>query len=605
MIASDFQRPMFWFSFACFVASSSIVIWASNRGFSYSDDAFYLVWASIPFAYKYSTSQFGYVWHPLYELAGGDIGLFRLGGMVVLGLCALLFGWALCRFLDERLRDSHAKTVILLGVVAGAFWALKSWRPTPNYDQLNLCGLLLVLSGLLLATRVSLDARSARDAILRNAILPAALVGFGLAIEALAKPTSGLAAIALGIVWLLALRPKHSLLCLGVAVLSSAVTLATAALLIDGNIAVFIERNATGLDIALNRSAGQDRQWIVTSIVRPFLTPDSKIAAGVQFFGFTVVIVSLALAWIAILLRGAERFGFLLRAVIIGIPAIIALLIAYYYALGPEGPGIGLRAYQAAQVSFVVILIVLAVFVLPPAWRRAEPGTARILWAAGLIALGPFVYAIGTGSSIVFFVGYAGVLWVAAIILVAAAAPAPRRRLLIDSVGMLSCMSALAIIVGMMASPFRMAAPIWEQTEPVALNGGRSVLLVGAETGSYLRALQSAAAKAGFETGTPVLDFSDSGPGAIFALGGVPPGATWLTDNTLKSPAFPRAALATVAASELRRAWVITARGENSPMARAVLEPFGLDFPQDYSPVGDAELPALALAHTLWKPRAP
>ncbi len=68
------------------MGTAFILIWLfkySAYGLDFTDESFYLVWLSNPFIYNGSTTQFGYVYHPLYVLLDGDIASLRRANIVV------------------------------------------------------------------------------------------------------------------------------------------------------------------------------------------------------------------------------------------------------------------------------------------------------------------------------------------------------------------------------------------------------------------------------------------------------------------------------------------------------------------------------------------
>ena len=58
-------------SFFCLLSTTLILYWVfkfSAYGIDFTDEGYYLHWISNPFLYKSSLSQFGYIYHPLYNL---------------------------------------------------------------------------------------------------------------------------------------------------------------------------------------------------------------------------------------------------------------------------------------------------------------------------------------------------------------------------------------------------------------------------------------------------------------------------------------------------------------------------------------------------------
>src|ERR1700720_4391884 len=96
-----YQTPttrMAWVSALTIVSFAilwAVLFWAMGKGYDFTDDAHSLIWASNPFLYDWSVSEFGFLWHPIYRLVEGDIRLFRLAGATLLSGSAAIFGYAL------------------------------------------------------------------------------------------------------------------------------------------------------------------------------------------------------------------------------------------------------------------------------------------------------------------------------------------------------------------------------------------------------------------------------------------------------------------------------------------------------------------------------
>ena len=68
------------------------VLWFCRYGIDVTDEGFYLVWMSNPFNYSISTSQFGFIYHPLYELLDGNIVALRQANILITFSLAWMLG---------------------------------------------------------------------------------------------------------------------------------------------------------------------------------------------------------------------------------------------------------------------------------------------------------------------------------------------------------------------------------------------------------------------------------------------------------------------------------------------------------------------------------
>ena len=80
---------------SCCLLSTVLILYFifkfSAYGIDFTDEGFYLNWIQNPFLYKSSLSQFGYIYHPLYNLVDGNIAwLRRLNFLITFALAFTL-----------------------------------------------------------------------------------------------------------------------------------------------------------------------------------------------------------------------------------------------------------------------------------------------------------------------------------------------------------------------------------------------------------------------------------------------------------------------------------------------------------------------------------
>ncbi len=113
------------------------------RGIDLTDEGFYLNWISNPGLYKISATQFGYIYHPLYQLLGKNLVLLRQSDMLIM----LGLSWVLCvqllRYIFSRDElTMHCSSFYLYSIAFGlatsifTFFGSIWWLPTPSYNSL-------------------------------------------------------------------------------------------------------------------------------------------------------------------------------------------------------------------------------------------------------------------------------------------------------------------------------------------------------------------------------------------------------------------------------------------------------------------------------------
>ena len=240
------QRALTVLSFIGILMVLGWLLKYSAYGIDFTDESLYLVWISNPFIYSVSVTQFGFIYHPLYILLGGDIAVLRQANILItLGLA-----WSLVyAFLTSIAPGLKNNRLILLTVSAGVatsvFFYFHSWLPTPSYNSLALQSLLISGIGLLLIEKTSHCANR----------LGALLIGAGGWLAFMAKPSTALA-LALGVFVYMLFSRKFSIRMLLLAIASALVFLLASALLIDRSILRFVERICSGLEFARHLGGG-------------------------------------------------------------------------------------------------------------------------------------------------------------------------------------------------------------------------------------------------------------------------------------------------------------------------------------------------------------
>lgn len=587
-----------WQMTACLVFCVSVFVWASQRGYDISDEAHYLISIAVPFQYHYAISEFGYLLHPLYMLTGGNVAALRDIGLA--GLCGsgLTFGWATARFILPRV-DARIHYLVAAAVTTCVFWQFDQALLTPNYNELNLCALLLFFAALLFATPDSRPADERPDK--RFAVIaPGIVAGAALAVIALDKPTSGVLAMVLGLAWVWLLRPPAPWLAVATAGITAAIVFLVTILAIDGSVTVFVGRKLTSLALLRARGTSGGIHGLESSILGPFAADRRwKIlpALSLSALLFAMNAVAFEIVWLRQKTGGIwRRLAFTVLAISMGI------LTAWWRTVPVKYPD-NSPAYHAWYFAMPLILAA-AVFT---AGRRQfafnDPHVHRTAAAAFLLALAPLAYSFGTDVVIFRHMSGAAVFWAASALLVMSLVEPMRREALLSGCAVLCGAATVGMFVGVMAAPGRIGQPIWKQTEEITIGANGAHVLVDMQTAAYIRKLQSAAVAHRLRPGMRVIDLSELGPGMVFALPGVvAPGTPWLHVGGSNPMAFAREILETVPQPDLQCAWVITGSPVQLERDRSALQSLGLAFPEDYEKIVSVRHSEMEWVQTLWKP---
>lgn len=569
---------------ALVLASLCLLRWLlllCSAGLDLTDEGFYLHWLSEPANYPSSVSQFGFVYHPLYKLLGGDIALLRSANLLI----SLVLGWGLCFAIMQQVchpwsSASWRTCVAVIGcafVVATAslsFFAL--WQPTPNYNSLVFQALMIVATGLVLMRRSSL--------------LAWLLIGIGGGAAFLGKPTSAVAAAVVVLLYA-AIAGRLEIRGLVVAAFTAMMVLAGAALLIDGSVFDFIERNRAGLELGnlvlpLQAGALNSFRW-------DFLHFSDELSARFDY-------VALAYLTLTTVCCAVTRPARVSAALIISLGSALSVLVlvgsvSNEISNEPAEPYL----FLAGAIGIAASAVVLG----SRTWPSRE--ALAIVCAFSLL---PFAFVVGTNTNGWMGAGRAGFFWLLIGLVVASSLSVARRTwhpLL--AVGSLSLLGTTIILYLATEHPYRQLEPLRSQQHAVEVGTMRSQLRLSGQGAELISSLHRLTAASGFEAGQPVLDLTGVSPGLLYAVGARPLGVAWTLGGYPGTLDFVTAGLRWESCAAIGASWILSAPEQPDSIAPDFLRKFGMDIGTDYQEVGSIDsvlffAPASKIKYRLLKP---
>lgn len=402
------ERITLGFSVATGLALVAWMLLRMDAGLDLTDEGYYLNWISSPWDFATPLTQFGFVYHPFYELLGGDIVRLRQFNL----LLTLGAAYVLCVTVVPR-----PALAFVLATSALAFWQL--WLPTPNYNSLAFQALMLAVTGLLRPTRMGWI-----------------LLGFGGGLLFLAKPTSA-ALLMLPVALYLWATRRWAWRGIALSAATAFGVLIVSALLIDGSLVHFVLHMQEGVgDIALlHAGAESQRIWRLDD------WPMNSMLWQVSF-GLVVVVA-------ACIMRP--------RLVpCVGIAACIAAWCVMAAYVLPEGDAL-------PYAGLVVLGPVVGALLISV---RPAPGRASWVLALCFLAL-PLVYAFGSTNDYWFMAQCVGLFWV----LAAAVVLAPHRPHALLPLAIVAQTLTVVLVALAMQHPYRQAAPLAAQQTHIAVRG--------------------------------------------------------------------------------------------------------------------------------------
>jgi hypothetical protein len=547
------------------------VLWRCRTGFDFSDEGFYLNWISNPWLYKASVTQYGFIYHPLYLLGGGDVALLRqINVLITLGLA-----WILCIALFRAILSKGGQTkswlrapFVGVGLVlsTSTLAYLDPWLPTPCYSSLALQALLLAGMGILLA-----EANASR-----KSLVGWGLIGFSGWLAFMAKPTTALALAIVAALYLL-FTGKLRIRLLAVALVTTVFLCLISAWVIDGSVGGFVERLILGVQDAARLQGGhtlaEALRWDDFG-----LGHDEKIALE----SATCII------FLGSLLGSFKRPAGRLSAVVV---VLVFSGICIWFVAGLAFP-------RWASTPFRGLLFWAVPY---GAWLAALAGARENplrLFSRGCLALVlflvvlPHVYTFGTNSNYWAGGSRAAVFWVLAGVplLASAAGDGKSWRTILPMAAGAQVITASLLFLSM-EDPYRQPQPLWQQKEVVEIGVTGSRLRVAHEVADYIQNLGRLARNSGFRTGDPMLDLTGHFPGALYAIGARAIGRPWMIGGYPGSGDLAVDGLDRVSRQELRNSWILTEPTGPRRLSSRILERYGIDLAKNYVEVGVVNSP--------------
>lgn len=546
----------------------------SNLGFDFSDEGLYLNWISHPSNFRISLTQFGYIYHPLYELTGSSVALLRQSNVLISFFLAITSCLCLLRrcALDAGARLTLSWPLIGLSIVAAStsqlilVFASTFWFPTPSYNSLTFHALLVTAIGFCLA----------ENGPSRASVTGWLLIGIGGFLAFMGKPTS---AFVLGVATLLGLviGQRLTLRMTAIAIAACFLLLGTYAWLVGGTVERFI------LDL---------RQSIEASSI---LESKHSLSGLFRFDEFhmafrEICILAAVVLWIVSLTLSTYSNRLAVRFTA-AIALWVLIGIAFALSTGRFSPTFQDTDFQGVQ--FLALLIAgMICFAANRLFGVNSTLSRQQVAAAVFFALLPLSFTAGTANnywriapSAAFFFTLSSFSLIGASDWVQSS----WSRLL--PLALSSMVMTIVIVEHGMEHPYRDPVPLTSSTVSVRMGEAGKMLLVNPSFATYLETLRQLSSKAGFQPGTPAIDLTGHYPGSLHAIGAKPVGAPWLIGGYPGSDQLAAFNLDLVACQELVRSWVLTEPDGPLRLSPDLLKRYGIDLQRDFEVLGTLDAP--------------
>lgn len=533
----------------------------SNHGLDFSDEGYYLVWLSNPFNYDWSTTQFGFIYHPLYLLLDGNIARLRQANILILFLLAwLLVDTSFRKACLDSAPAIFPRLVLSSGFAIVSLTYFTYWLPTPSYNSLGLQAMLITALGLVLA-----EAKRTS-----GSITGWVLIGLGGWLAFMAKPPLSAALGSCAVIYILLSRKLNfflAMITVGVAL----GLLVLSAWVIDGSIHSFIDRLRVGAELSALVGAGYSLHQIFR--IDEFILSYREAL----FLGLMTVTSACAANFAIAKSLILEGVGVALSAVFFVVCVITILDVSVYDVGGGAFKGLMICAIPLGVVVFYVISFLSK--------RHFKINNDR--WVLSLVFIAfPHVFAFGTNGNYWQAGSYASIFWVlSGLVLIAPIISDSNTRKALYPLALAAQVITVLLLQTGMHNPYRQTQALRLSNHAVEIGSAGSFLLLSEGYANYVNYAVTSAFKAGLEPGTPVIDLTGQSPTLLFSLRAISVGYPWIAGGYPGSFEVAKSGLRRVPCSELASAWLLLEEGGPRALSGDLLRSFGGALPEHYQVV--------------------
>jgi len=555
----------------CAIGTILLIGWLlrySAYGFDFTDESFYVVSMTNPFIHDYSHTQFGFVYHPIYNFFGGDI--VKLRQFNILTTFGFAWGLGYALLISHAPEIEHGRIILLLiaaGLATSALIKFDSWLLTPSYNSLALQALLLTSIGLILSNK----------SFHQTSVIGWSLIGVGGWLAFMAKPSTALA-LSFGVILYLLLARKLSARMLFLTVVISISLLVLSANLIDGSIFEFANRIQRAIDFGRILGSGHTLAQILR--VDNFQLPEKEKL----FIALIGLLVGIS---ISIEYSNHKRLIFISFLVAVCFFAVTVLI-----TIGHINWSADFGQFQALSIFGLVFAATFAGL----ACGRMS-GLRRITMSQWAIAcfflVAPHIFAFGTNGNYWHAGGSAAIFWLyAGLIFLVPLMTQRLSWLLLLPVAIATQTVTIILLQTGFENPYRQPQPIRLNDTVLSFGAKQSTLVLSNSYAEYISNAIRVAQNNGFKTGIPLIDLSGQSPGLLYALGAESIGQAWNVGAYPGSLSLAKVALGRTPCEKISAAWVLLEPDGPRSISNDLMSSVGSTFPNGYSQVAAWETAA-------------
>ncbi len=514
---------------------------------------------SNPFIYPVSATQFGFIYHPLYQLFGGDVAAIRQTNFLI----TFCLSWALGDIFLKTVFAGQPLTRIYRIVISSAIAATAAaslvhqdlWLATPSYNRLALQSLLIVAIGLFL---------------FEKSFSGLFLIGAGGWLAFMAKPTTA-AAIAVVMIFYLWFARKLKTSSLVTPILIALSFIILSALIIDGSIFTFVNRLKAGAEMYKILQAGGHGSL--------FRLDFFYFSLGSLFFIFGCTVAFFLSAYYSQSIKTHWVIFAASLSILIELSCLSILIETTQETIFPD-------RFQGLYIGSIPIATLIVGYIF---YRKKGPfKMSQPHWALALtFFIFPFVYAFGTGNNYWASAASAGIFWVfSGLVFLVPLAPHLKLSPLLLSLGLSVQLISVVQVHNGFQKPYRQTQPLHLNDQRVTFGKPGSTLVLSKDFANYIQAAVKVSRQAGFIQATPMIDLTGKSPGILYAIGAKNIGQPWTVGGYPGSEALAIMMLKKLSCKELATAWLLIEPEGPRKVSPNILQSFGANLSTDFEIVG-------------------
>jgi hypothetical protein len=374
MSTNNNNKSLIITSFCCLLSTILILFFTfkfSAYGIDFTDEGYYLNWISNPFLYKVSLSQFGYIYHPLYNLVDGNIAwLRRLNFLITFALACTLVYLVINNLVKFEKINKVIQFILSSGIAISSFTYV--YIQTPSYNHLTFQALLITSIGI-----ASIDVTKFNKNVLSYII-----IGIGGWLTFMAKPSSAVG-LAIIVIMYIILSKQFQLRLLLIAAITSFILFIISAHIMDGSITAYVERYLLSIELLTSMQGGH-------GINKIFLIDSLNLSNKITTSIFFIFAISVCFIWLALKNYKVNNFIYIISCFLI-LVVIATLAVADIN----WSPNYGYyQPYLVFGIGYACLFISI-IFIL-----KKQIKIYDIPWGLFfLFLILPYIFALGTNNN--------------------------------------------------------------------------------------------------------------------------------------------------------------------------------------------------------------